>query len=119
MLFNSQPFILLFLPLVLALYYAAAAHRALRQSVVIVASLVFYGWWDVRFVPLLAGLTVANWVVAQAFGRWRGPAILIAGVAHEPRGTGLLQIRELSRRQSRRPASGSPRHDSTSCCRSA
>ncbi|MGH7211965.1 MAG: MBOAT family O-acyltransferase [Acetobacteraceae bacterium] len=81
MLFNSQPFILLFLPLVLALYYAAAAHRALRQSVVIVASLVFYGWWDVRFVPLLAGLTVANWVVAQAFGRWRRPAILIAGVA--------------------------------------
>ncbi len=81
MLFNSQPFILLFLPLVLALYYAVAAHRALRQSVVIVASLVFYGWWDVRFVPLLAGLTVANWVVAQAFGRWRRPAILLAGVA--------------------------------------
>jgi D-alanyl-lipoteichoic acid acyltransferase DltB (MBOAT superfamily) len=49
--------------------------------VVIVASLVFYGWWDVRFVPLLAGLTVANWLVAQAFGRWRRPAILIAGVA--------------------------------------
>ncbi len=81
MLFNSQPFILLFLPLVLALYYAAAAHRALRQSVVIVASLAFYGWWDVRFVPLLAGLTVANWVVAQAYGRWRAPAIPLAGVA--------------------------------------
>ncbi|HEX4261114.1 MAG TPA: MBOAT family protein [Acetobacteraceae bacterium] len=81
MLFNSQPFILVFLPLVLALYYAAAEHRALRQSIVIVASLVFYGWWDVRFVPLLAGLTVANWLVARAFGRWRHAAIPAAGVA--------------------------------------
>ncbi len=33
------------------------------------ASLVFYGWWDVRFVPLLVGLTLANWLVVRAYGR--------------------------------------------------
>ncbi len=65
MLFNSQAFICGFLPIVLALYYACASHRVARQAIVVVASLVFYGWWDVRFVPLLAGLTVANWLIAQ------------------------------------------------------
>ena len=80
MLFNSQLFILGFLPCVLALYYAAAASRRLRQLVLVGASLVFYGYWDIRFVPFLAGLTLANWLVVRAFGRWRHRALLTAGV---------------------------------------
>jgi D-alanyl-lipoteichoic acid acyltransferase DltB (MBOAT superfamily) len=80
MLFNSQVFIVGFLPIVLGLYYALARHRAWRQGVVILASLAFYGWWDVRFVPLLVGLTLANWLIAQWFGRHRVAAIPIAGV---------------------------------------
>ena len=66
MLFQSQIFILVFLPATLALYYAAAGSRTLRQVVAVTASFVFYGAWDVRFVPLLAGLTFLNWL----FGRW-------------------------------------------------
>jgi D-alanyl-lipoteichoic acid acyltransferase DltB (MBOAT superfamily) len=81
MLFNSQPFILGFLPCVLAAYYAAAASRTGRQVVLVVASLVFYGGWDVRFVPLLAGLTLANWGVVRAYGRWRRDGLLVGGVA--------------------------------------
>ncbi len=80
MLFNSQPFILVFLPLALAGYYALSHRRAARQGWVIACSLGFYAWWDVRFVPLLAGLTVANWLIVQWFGRTRWPAVLIAGV---------------------------------------
>jgi D-alanyl-lipoteichoic acid acyltransferase DltB (MBOAT superfamily) len=80
MLFNSQVFIVGFLPIVLGLYYALARHRAWRQGVVILASLAFYGWWDIRFVPLLVGLTLANWLIARWFGRHRNPAIPIAGV---------------------------------------
>ena len=80
MLFNSQPFILIFLPLVLAGYYVLAHHRAARQAWVILASLVFYAWWDVRFVPLLVGLTVANWLIVQWFGRTRAPVISVIGV---------------------------------------
>jgi alginate O-acetyltransferase complex protein AlgI len=68
MLFNSQVFILGFLPVVLGLYYALAAHRVARQSVLVLASLGFYGWWDARFVPLLMGLSVANWLIAGWFG---------------------------------------------------
>jgi D-alanyl-lipoteichoic acid acyltransferase DltB (MBOAT superfamily) len=81
MLFNSQVFIVGFLPIVLGLYYALAQHRAARQGVVILASLIFYGWWDIRFVPLLVGLTLANWLIAKWFGRHRVAAIPIAGVA--------------------------------------
>jgi alginate O-acetyltransferase complex protein AlgI len=80
MLFNSQLFIIGFLPVVLGLYYAVAANRVARQGLLIVASLAFYGWWDVRFVPLLAGLTVLNWLIAVWFGRARRPWIPILGV---------------------------------------
>ena len=72
MLFNSQAFIFAFLPVVLVLYYLAAERRALRQWIVIAASLVFYGYWDWRFVPLLAGLTVANWLIAYGHGKGAG-----------------------------------------------
>src|ERR1700722_12751110 len=80
MLFNSQVFITGFLPIVLGLYYAVAAHRSARQAVVVLASLAFYGWWDIRFVPLPAGLTVANWLIAQWFGLHRGRWLPIVGV---------------------------------------
>ena len=81
MLFNSQLFILGFLPCVLALYYLAAERPAWRQAVMVGASLLFYGGWDPRFVPLLAGLTLANWLLVRAYARWRHDAWLVAGVA--------------------------------------
>ena len=81
MLFNSQPFILLFLPCVLAAYYALARSRPWRQGLLVAASLVFYGGWDLRFVPFLVALTLLNWLVVQAYARWRRDAWLLAGVA--------------------------------------
>ena len=81
MLFNSQLFVLGFLPCVLGLYYLAAGSRTARQAVLVAASLLFYGGWDVRFVPLLVGLTLANWLVVRAYGRWRRNGWLVAGVA--------------------------------------
>ena len=55
MLFQSQEFVLLLLPITLALYYALADRPMARQAILVIASLVFYGWWDARFVPLLLG----------------------------------------------------------------
>ncbi len=80
MLFNSQIFIFGFLPLVLAGYYALANHRAWRQAWVILASIAFYGYWDIRFVPLLVGLTLANWLIAQWFGRAGARWIPLLGI---------------------------------------
>jgi len=80
MLFNSQAFICGFLPIVLVLYYACASYLAARQAIVVAASLFFYGWWDVRFVPLLAGLTVANWLIVLWFAASRARWVPVLGV---------------------------------------
>ncbi|HZB92970.1 MAG TPA: hypothetical protein VE397_16095 [Stellaceae bacterium] len=53
MLFGSNIFILVFLPIMLALCDALARRRGARLGLPIVASLVHCGYWDVRFVPLL------------------------------------------------------------------
>jgi D-alanyl-lipoteichoic acid acyltransferase DltB (MBOAT superfamily) len=97
MLFNSQVFICGFLPIVLALYYACAAHRAVRQAIVVGASLFFYGWWDVRFVPLLAGLTVANWLIARWFAIARARWIPVLGVALNLAVLGLFKYADFFR----------------------
>ena len=65
MLFHSQIFVLGFLPPVLALDYAVAASHRWREIVLIGASLVFYGWWNPRYVPLLAALALATWAIGR------------------------------------------------------
>ena len=80
MLFNSQLFVLGFLPCVLAVYHAVGARVAARQWVLIAASLIFYGYWDVRFVPALAGLTLGNWLLVRWYGASRRDAVLVLGV---------------------------------------
>ena len=67
MLFHSQAFLLVFLPAVLAAYYALAERAAVREWLIIAASTVFYAWWDVRFVPLLLGEVVLAWLIAEAY----------------------------------------------------
>jgi alginate O-acetyltransferase complex protein AlgI len=75
MLFHSQGFVLLFLPVAVGIYYALAKHQSAREWWLIAASLFFYGWWDVRFLPLLIGQTVVTWLLAELAGRkgWRWP----------------------------------------------
>lgn len=79
MLFNSQAFVLGFLPPVLALYYLVRTTPQ-RQAVLVLASLLFYAGWDPRFVPALAGLTLANWAVARWWGRVRRDFVLVLGI---------------------------------------
>ena len=80
MLFNTQGFVLGFLPVALGLFYAAHSHAA-RQAVLVGASLAFYAFWDARFVPALVGLTLANWLVVRWWAARRRRAILGLGVA--------------------------------------
>ncbi|MGB7919445.1 MAG: MBOAT family protein, partial [Desulfobacterales bacterium] len=62
MLFNSQEFLLVFLPLTLILYFAFAGKETLRIWVLISASLFFYAYWDLRFLPLLIVSVMLNWL---------------------------------------------------------
>jgi D-alanyl-lipoteichoic acid acyltransferase DltB (MBOAT superfamily) len=61
MLFNSLEFAL-FLPTVLLLYYAL---RHKQQNILLlIASYIFYGFWDVRFLSLIVVSTVVDYSVA-------------------------------------------------------
>ena len=51
--FNSLQF-LIFLPLVFGAYWAANRHLRLQNLLIVLASYVFYGWWDWRFLILIA-----------------------------------------------------------------
>ena len=56
MLFNSFPFLYLFLPAVVAGYYVVPRHR-LRLFVIVLASYYFYAYADWWFPALMAGST--------------------------------------------------------------
>ncbi|WP_395370218.1 MBOAT family O-acyltransferase [Komagataeibacter diospyri] len=69
MLFASQSFLVVFLPLVLGLYYAVGDSRAARQGVIIAASMLFYGLWDWRFVPFWLAMIGFSQMIAILWGR--------------------------------------------------
>jgi alginate O-acetyltransferase complex protein AlgI len=89
MLFNSPVFLFLFLPAVLCAYlvlYRIGAVRAVLAFLVL-ASVVFYGWWNPIYLPLLGGLAgfnfgLARWITAErARGRpERVHNLLVVGV---------------------------------------
>ena len=62
MVFSSIPFLYYFLPVVLVLYFIAP--RCLKNPVLLVSSLVFYGWGEPKYVFLMV-LTVLQ---AYVFG---------------------------------------------------
>ncbi|MEM7467949.1 MAG: MBOAT family protein [Pseudomonadota bacterium] len=80
MLFSSQFFILIFLPLSVALYYAMADRYRMRLAAILIASGFFYAWWDPRFVPLLLGSVGANWLLVRAFFATGQQTFLTLGV---------------------------------------
>src|SRR5712671_86842 len=68
MLFNSPVFLFLFLPGTVGAYIVLrqlAGPRAVTGLLVGV-SLLFYGWWNPRYVPLLGSLAVFNFLIARA-----------------------------------------------------
>ena len=80
MLFQSQIFILAFLPAALVVYYATAGSLIHRQWILICISLLFYGWWDARFIPLLVGQIAVTWLLAIAAQRTGRRILLVAGI---------------------------------------
>ena len=77
MLFNSFPLLLVFLPAAL-LIQALAEHYAprLRLQVLLALSIIFYGYWDWRFVPLIVASILVNWIVTRVFGKRRPSYVL-------------------------------------------
>lgn len=71
MLFNSLEFIL-FLPLVFVLYWSIFQKKSNYQNVfIILASYVFYAWWDWRFLILIISSTLVDYSVGQQIYKYR------------------------------------------------
>jgi len=71
MLFNSLEFFI-FLPIVLGIYYLLSMR--MQNAWLLVASYVFYGSWDWRFLGLILISTVVDYVVGIRLGRTENPA---------------------------------------------
>lgn len=70
MLFNSPEFAL-FLPVVFCLYWFIFAPLGLQvqNAFILVASYIFYGWWDWRFLFLIAFSSLIDFQVAKTLSR--------------------------------------------------
>ena len=68
--FSSATFLFIFLPAVFLLYLIPV--KPLRRAVLILASLVFYAWGDIRYVPLLLVSAAVNFVLALIIGKREG-----------------------------------------------
>ncbi len=69
MVFNSQLFIFIFLPVVLMIYYLlhkVKLHKGAKLFL-IVSSFVFYGYFNIKFVPVLLFSLVSNYCFFQMF----------------------------------------------------
>ena len=70
MLFNSFEY-LLFLPIVFLLYWFVFRKLRWQNLLVVVASYVFYGWWDWRFLILIAFTTLCSYLSGLQIERCR------------------------------------------------
>ena len=82
MLFNSDVFLLLFLPLTILSYLYVVSRFSNHASTVLLifASTLFYGWWDARLLPLLYSSVFINFLLAKQLQKNKSKLILGLGI---------------------------------------
>ncbi len=70
MLFDS-PIYFLFLILIVLVYWRLSHSQ--QNLFLLIASYFFYGWWDWRFLALMAGSTAVDFLIAQKIGPAKRP----------------------------------------------
>lgn len=78
MVFSSFVFLFGFLPAVLLLYYISP--RRLRNLVLLLCSLVFYGWGEPKYLYLMVAVIAANYFLGRLLGRFHSKALLAVGI---------------------------------------
>ena len=69
MLFSSIPFLYYFLPAVITLYFLSP--KQLKNTVLLISSLVFYGWGEPKYVFLMLGTIVLGYVFGLLIDKFR------------------------------------------------
>ena len=82
MLFNSYAFIFVFLPLVFFVYFFLNKKRLsnLAKAFLVSASLFFYAYWSVYYLPILLGSIIFNFLISKFLAKHQSKAILIFGI---------------------------------------
>ena len=70
MVFSSLTFLMLFLPITVGLYFLMPGIRG-KNTVLLIASLLFYAWGEPMWVLVLAGLTLLVWLCSAAVAKWK------------------------------------------------
>ena len=83
MLFSSIPFLYYFLPMVLAVYFLAP--RKAKNTVLLISSLIFYGWGEPKLLFLMVFTIVLFYFCGLAIGarpsaRWKKAWLLVSVV---------------------------------------
>ena len=97
MLFNSLEF-LVFLPIVFVLYWFVFQKREWQNMLIVIASYVFYGWWDWRFLFLIAFTSVCSYysgVLIERIERGIRPPLTPPTQEGKPTATRRLLLRRL------------------------
>lgn len=71
MLFSSNIFLFYFLPVVLVLYYLMRRHIAVKNGILLIASLFFYAWGEPWFILIMLASIVGNYILALLVDRYR------------------------------------------------
>lgn len=80
MLFNSFEF-LVFLPIVFLLYWFVLKPLRWQNLLVVGASYLFYGWWDWRFLLLIAFTTLCSYYSGILLERYEGKRNIQKGIS--------------------------------------
>jgi alginate O-acetyltransferase complex protein AlgI len=73
--FNSLDFAV-FLPIIFIAYWAIR-RRSAQNALLLVASYVFYGWWDWRFLGLIFASSLVDFTIGLALAKERRRSLLI------------------------------------------
>ncbi|MCD8123116.1 MAG: MBOAT family protein [Clostridiales bacterium] len=95
MVFSSPVFLFFFLPLTLVFYGLASltGRIAVKNAVLLVMSIVFYGYGGLNYLGLLAVSVVVNWAIGLAVDAWKpkkaASVVFLLGIVWN---TGILVV---------------------------
>ncbi len=84
MLFNSYEFIFLFLPITFFIYFYLNKKELVwfAKIFLVTASLFFYSWWNINYLPLILVSIIINYLIGRELGKSNKPkkSLLVAGI---------------------------------------